>query len=165
MTYERFEDVPVWKASARLYVDLQVLAATGASRDRGDLESQLLRAALSISNNIAEGFERGTTNELIAFLYYAKGSAGEARSMLTIMMAMRSEPDLKSQISDLKSQAESISRQLNGWLRSLQNSDIKGPRHLDDAERARYDRKRRAEAFLKELEQIRRRADRADEDG
>jgi four helix bundle protein len=45
------------------------------------LRDQLERAALSISNNIAEGFERGTTNELLAFLYVARGSAGEVRSM------------------------------------------------------------------------------------
>ena len=35
-----------------------------------------------MANNIAEGFERGTTNELLTFLYIARGSAGEVRSML-----------------------------------------------------------------------------------
>src|SRR5437667_12622664 len=39
--------------------------------------------------------------------------------------------DLKSQIADLKSTAESCSRQLRGWADSLQNSDIKGQRHLN----------------------------------
>ena len=43
------------------------------------LQDQLERAALSVSNNIAEGFERGTTNELLAFIYIARGSAGEVR--------------------------------------------------------------------------------------
>ncbi len=46
------------------------------------LQDQLEGAALSVSNNIAEGFERGTTNELLAFIYIARGSAGEVRSML-----------------------------------------------------------------------------------
>ena len=45
----------------------------------------LERAALSVSNNIAEGFERGTTNELLAFLYIARGSAGEVRSMMRVL--------------------------------------------------------------------------------
>ena len=45
------------------------------------LRDQIERAALSVSNNIAEGFERGTTNELLAFIYIARGSAGEVRSI------------------------------------------------------------------------------------
>ena len=43
---------------------------------------QILRAALSVSNNIAEGFERKTNKEWVYFLYVAKGSCGEVRSML-----------------------------------------------------------------------------------
>jgi len=46
------------------------------------LRDQIERAALSVSNNVAEGFERGTTNELLMFIYIARGSAGEVRSML-----------------------------------------------------------------------------------
>ena len=42
--------------------------------------NRLDRAALSVSNNIAEGFERVTTNELNAFLAIARGSAGEVRA-------------------------------------------------------------------------------------
>lgn len=43
-----------------------------------------MRATLSISNNIAEGFERETAKEFTRFLYIARGSAGEVRSMLYI---------------------------------------------------------------------------------
>jgi four helix bundle protein len=57
----------------------------GAIRRYPGLRDQLERAALSVSNNIAEGFERGTTNELLAFLYIARGSAGEVRSMMRIL--------------------------------------------------------------------------------
>ena len=48
-------------------------AAKTQMRRRASLRSQLERATLSISNNIAEGFERGTTKELLGFLYIAKG--------------------------------------------------------------------------------------------
>jgi four helix bundle protein len=113
--------------------------------------NQLERAVLSVSNNIAEGFERGTTNELLQFLYIARGSAGEVRSMLTLAGRRPLRDDFKSQISDLKSIAESCSRQLGGWAKSLKNSDIKGQRHLNDRVRRAQDQKQRAEAFQKTL--------------
>jgi four helix bundle protein len=155
MTYARFEALPVWQKAAELYECVESLleskqfAATRAFRD------QLDRAALSVSNNIAEGFERGTTNELLAFLYIARGSAGEVRSMLTIKLR-RAEAacwptDLKTQIADLGSIAESCSRQLRGWADSLQNSEIQGPRHLTDKSRRAFEGKKRSEPFQKEL--------------
>jgi four helix bundle protein len=74
------------------------VTADRAFAGRGDLASQLQRAALSVPNNVAEGFERGTTAELITFLYYARGSAGEVRSMLLLLRRMRRFDHLKSQI-------------------------------------------------------------------
>ena len=46
--------------------------------------------------------------------------------------------NFKSEISDLKSRAESCSRQLRAWADHLQNSEIKGPRHLNDTTREQY---------------------------
>lgn len=73
MKYERFEELPVWKDAARLYMGVERLCGDEAMRGPGDLKDQLLRAALSISNNFAEWFERGTTQEPLTFLYYARG--------------------------------------------------------------------------------------------
>lgn len=156
MKYNRFEDLPVWKDAARLYLGVESLVEDRAFRFHGDLKSQLLRASLSISNNIAEGFERGTTAELLTFLYIARGSAGECRSMLTIMQGSPRFTHIKSEISDLRCSAESIARQLRGWADSLQNSEVRGQRHLNDATRAEYERRRRAQAFARELDAYRR---------
>ena len=83
MKYERFEDLPVWKAAIDLARRVYVLTRDRFFSQPGDLCDQLRRAALSVSNNIAEGFERGSTAELLMFLYIARGSAGEVRSILT----------------------------------------------------------------------------------
>src|SRR5438552_1992289 len=94
MTYQRFEDLPVWQKAADLYEaaeDLLDHSALNASRGFRD---QLDRAALSVSNNIAEGFERGTTRELLQFIYIARGSAGEVRSMLTVKLRRVREPSV-----------------------------------------------------------------------
>ncbi len=70
MKYKRFEDLPVWKDAIEFAVKVFEFSTKAASEYRGvgDLKNQLERAAVSISNNIAEGFERGTTTELIQFL-------------------------------------------------------------------------------------------------
>lgn len=155
MTYKRFEDLPVWQKAADLYELTEELLENAKFQASHAFRDQLDRAALSVSNNIAEGFERGTTNELLAFLYIARGSAGEVRSMLVLRerrAKKRNWPaDLQSHISDLKSIAESCSRQIRAWADSLQNSDIKGPRHLTDKSRQADDQKKRATAFDKKL--------------
>src|SRR6266487_2973730 len=84
MTYERFEDLPVWQKAAELYeAPKELLEHRRFSATRG-FRDQLDRAALSVSNNIAEGFERGTTNGLLTFIYIARGSSGEVRYMLCL---------------------------------------------------------------------------------
>jgi four helix bundle protein len=151
--YANFEDVPVWKDAIELTALVFGMTEDKAFRFRGDLADQLQRAALSIPNNIAEGFERGTTPELIMFLYYAKGSAGEVRSICHVLDRLPAFNHLKSRISDLRSRATSISRQIAGWAQSLQETNIKGQRHLTDRSREAYDQKKRAEAFMTQLRQ------------
>ena len=155
MKYERFEDLPVWQAASGLAVRVFGLEEKAPLRRHRSLRDQIERAALSVSNNIAEGFERGTTSELLAFLYIARGSAGEVRSMLCVMNGMPMFSDLKSEISDLKSQAESISRQLRGWAQHLQDTPIRGQRHLTSKSRQLDQARRDRDAYLQELEEIR----------
>ncbi len=151
MRYKRFEDLPVWNAAIELAECVFALVENRAFDRKGDLRSQLQRASLSISNNVAEGFERGTTQELLTFIYIARGSAGEARSMLCFCERQPGFSDFKSEISNLKLLAENIGRQLRGWADSLQNSDVKGQRHLNDQSRSTDEQNRRAAAFWTQL--------------
>ncbi|HPJ67863.1 MAG TPA: four helix bundle protein [Desulfobacteraceae bacterium] len=151
MTYSRFEDLPVWQEAIKLAEDIYDMTEAKDWSGSYSLRDQLERAALSVSNNIAEGFERGTTNELLAFLYISRGSAGEVRSMLCFLERRRGFTHFKSQISNLKSIAESCSRQLRAWADHLQNTEIKGQRHLNEKTRSSYQSKKGAEEFEKEL--------------
>jgi four helix bundle protein len=155
MTYERFEDLPVWKASIEFAIRIYGLTEGPAFKGRFSLRDQIERAAVSISNNIAEGFERGTTQELLTFLYIARGSAGEVRSMLCLLEHFSAFTDLKSEISNLKSMAEGISRQLRAWADSLQSSPIKGQRYLTEKTRQAEKAARERKEFLERLRQIR----------
>ena len=155
MTYQRFEDLPAWQKAAELYERTEALLENPAFQASRGFRDQLDRAALSVSNNIAEGFERGTTNELLAFLYIARGSAGEVRSMLVLCERRANKQawpaGLKSQISDLKSTAENCSRQIRAWADSLQNSPIQGQRHLNEKVRREFEQKKTRAEFDKKL--------------
>jgi four helix bundle protein len=153
-TCQRFEDLPVWQTAAELYDRADDFLDRAPPRLRASVRDQLERAALSVSNNIAEGFERGTTNELLAFLYIARGSAGETRSMLTLLDRRPYLCDFRSEISDLRRLAESCSRQIRAWADSLQNSDIAGPRHLNDRTRRSYQERKSREAGAEAFEAL-----------
>ena len=76
-----YEDLEVWKRSARLSVTLY--QKTQSLRDFG-FRDQLTRSGLSVPSNIAEGYERDSDAEIAKFLTYAKGSAGELRTQILI---------------------------------------------------------------------------------
>src|SRR5690242_6674318 len=103
MAYKRFEDLPVWNSAIELALRVYEFTSKSEFTGRYSLKDQLERAAVSVSNNIAEGFERGTTQELLTFIYIARGSAGEVRSMLCLLERLKPFSNLKSEISNLKS--------------------------------------------------------------
>jgi four helix bundle protein len=156
MTYQRFEDLPVWQEAIRLAEGCEDFLIAAKNHITFSKRDQLDRCSLSVSNNIAEGFERGTTNELLAFLYIARGSAGETRSMLCFFERRPALVNFKSEISDLKALAESCSRQVRGWAESLQNSDIQGQRHLNERSRKEWEKTRDAEKRHQSFEETER---------
>ena len=156
MKYTRFEELPVWKAAIELARKVYALTSRRPFLRQRSLRDQIERAAVSLSNNVAEGFERGTTQELLTFLYIARGSAGEVRSMLCLLEMLVDFNDLKSEISNLKSTAEGISRQLRAWADSLQNSKITGQRYLTEKSRRSEKAGKERSDFLERLDQIRR---------
>lgn len=117
--YQHFEELPVWQEAARHYnVVLDLLEEPGVPLTPG-FRNQLDRAALSISNNVAEGFERSTTAELLSFITISRVSAGEVRSMTAVV---KDRPKLKRYVGYLqriRSLAESCARQLTGWEGSV----------------------------------------------
>jgi four helix bundle protein len=157
MKYKRFEELPAWKDAIDLAVRTFALTSRTCFRGHAGTRNQLENAVVSISNNIAEGFERGTTKETLNFLYISRGSAGETRSMYCFIERLPEFTDFRFEISDLKSRAESISRQLRAWADSLQNTEIRGTRYLTNQSRRADERRREREEFLAELEQIRNR--------
>src|SRR5262249_52850614 len=126
--YQRFEDLPVWQEAARLYnLVLDLLEEPNFPITPG-FRNQLDRASLSISNNIAEGFERSTTGELLSFIAIARGSSGEVRSMMAVV---KDRPKLKHYVAALqkiRAVAESCARQLTRWSGAVTKLSFPVPR-------------------------------------
>ena len=81
--------------------------------------------------------------------------------MLCVMDRMAVFSDLKPEISDLKSLAESISRQLRAWAQHLQDSPIRGPRHITSKSRQVDEARRDRNEFIRELQQLTKKPDRS----
>lgn len=79
MKIEKFEDILAWQKS-RNFVG-SIYDSFKQNKDFA-FRDQITRAAVSVMNNIAEGFERRGDKELKYYLYISKGSCGEVRSML-----------------------------------------------------------------------------------
>lgn len=86
MKIKSFEEIKSWQLAKDL--TLSVYKLFKDNRDFG-FKDQIQRASVSVMNNIAEGFERQTDKEFINFLYIAKGSAGEVRSMLYLSKELK----------------------------------------------------------------------------
>ena len=86
MQGKTFEDLKVWRDSREFVKSIYELTASESFKKDYGLKDQIQRAAVSIMNNIAEGFERNNNKEFVLFLKYSKGSAGEIRSMLYVAL-------------------------------------------------------------------------------
>ncbi|MDD2785357.1 MAG: four helix bundle protein [Patescibacteria group bacterium] len=75
----RFEDIRAWQKAEEL--TLEVYKNFRGLKDFG-FKDQIQRAAVSVMNNIAEGYERKSQKSFVHFLLIANGSCAEVRSML-----------------------------------------------------------------------------------
>jgi len=82
-TIQKFEDLICFSKAREL--TKSIYKEFKDCRDYG-FKDQITRASVSVLSNIAEGFERGTKNEFLNFLYIAKGSAGEVRAQLYVAL-------------------------------------------------------------------------------
>ena len=109
-----FENLEVWKKSARLsgdiYKELRNLKDFG-------FKDQITRSGLSIPSNIAEGLERNSKKETINFLSYAKGSCGELRTQIYIGIDIQYIPSETGK--NWLEETKQISAMLVGLMKSL----------------------------------------------
>ncbi|MEI6296708.1 MAG: four helix bundle protein [bacterium] len=114
MKIEKFKDIIAWQKSKEL-----VIAIYKILKDCRDysFRDQIQRASISVMNNIAEGFERQTNKEFVNFLYIAKGSCGEVRSMLGLALELKYISAKENE--DLTKLSIDISKLISGFIKVL----------------------------------------------
>ncbi|MEQ8909822.1 MAG: four helix bundle protein [Vicingaceae bacterium] len=109
--FQQFEDLRVWQSARELY---NLSSKHFKDSKQYFFRDQILRAALSVSNNIAEGFERKSNKEWVYFLYVAKGSCGEVRSMLHL--AVDQKMINESEKNEIQELAMSVSKMIGSLI-------------------------------------------------
>ena len=112
---EKFEDMIAWQKAKMLCILIYALL-----RDSRDFRfrDKIQSAAVSIMNNIAEGFERGSKKEFVQFLNIAKGSSGEVRSQL--YAALDQEYVSEKDFDSIRDCAVILSRRLSSFILYLE---------------------------------------------
>ncbi len=124
MPVKYFEDLEIWKEARSLTNAVyKITLDSGFSKDFG-LRDQIRRATVSVMSNIAEGFERGGNQELIQFLYIAKGSCGEARAQLYVARDQGYIND--ERFNELLKSFKRLSVMISNMIAYLRNSRMKG---------------------------------------
>ncbi len=114
MSIARFEDSFAWLKAKQLCIEVHKTFEN--SKDFG-FRDQIQRAAVSVMNNIAEGFERKGNKEFDYFLYVSRGSCGEVRSMLILEKELNKINNKKQK--DLITLAEEVSKIISGLIKSI----------------------------------------------
>ena len=114
MVINKFEDLICWQKGQDLAV--KVYGKFKESKDWG-FRDQICKAVVSVSNNIAEGFDRGSDADFTRFLYYSIGSASETKSML--YLAQKLDYIDSEDMLTLVTQADEVSKIIRGLIKSL----------------------------------------------
>ena len=117
---KRFEDLEIWKEGRLLTQSIYAASRDGSFSKDFALRDQIRRAALSITSNIAEGFERESNKQFLYFLSIAKGSASEIRSQLYV--AFDESYIDQSKFDELYQQSSKTIRKIGGLIHYLQKS-------------------------------------------
>lgn len=120
--FNSFEEIIAWQKARELNIEIyKVTNGHEFSKDFG-LRDQIRKSIISVSSNIAEGFERETISEFKRFLYISKASVGELRSQLYLSFDLNYIT--KDKFEELYQSATDISKMLSGLIKYLNHSNL-----------------------------------------
>lgn len=144
-TVQRFEDLIAWKKARTLARD--IYKAFSDCRDRG-FTDQIQRASVSVVSNISEGFESGTRDSFLNYLYIAKASCGEVRAQLYIASDI-GYLNIET-FKYLNKSAEETSRLIASFIKAVKGSPHQGLQRKRELTKG----DREAEEFLRNARKV-----------
>ena len=124
MNYKRFEELPCWNKARELCQAIFEIINQAEFRRDFSLRDQIWRAAGSVMDNIAEGFDDGSPRELIRFLGYSQRSCSEVQSQL--YRALDCKYVTQSHFDKVYELASECRKQIKGFRKYLRNYVSKG---------------------------------------
>lgn len=113
-----FEDLEAWQIAHKFVLEIYRITKKFPKDELYGMVSQLRRAALSITSNIAEGFSRYHYNDKIRFYYNARGSVSEVRNCLALSKDLHYIK--KEEADSLLSDTDRVLKVINGMVRSIE---------------------------------------------
>jgi len=120
---DKIEDIVVWKLAIKLTNAIYTITNNNVFNKDFALRDQIRKSAISIPSNIAEGFERNSTNQFLYFLVIAKGSAGELRTQLLI--SKNQNYISQSEFEKINKDALEVSKKLGAFITYLKEFKLK----------------------------------------
>lgn len=115
-----FEELEIWQKSIDLAIDFYSIVKNEPLSKDYSLCDQIKRAAVSVSDNIAEGFEYGSNKQFVRFLFIAKGSLGELRSMVFLLDRLKFiDNDLSV---NLKNKCTELAKMISSLIKYLEKN-------------------------------------------
>ena len=119
--YQRFEEMPVWQEAGRLYQRVLDVIEEPNTPLSATFRNQLERAALCVSNCVAEAFDGPGLTEVPSLLANARGAAAELQSMTAIISERPKVVRLREPLQEIRTAADSCFRQLGAWKYAIEN--------------------------------------------
>lgn len=114
---QHFEDMEIWQKATEIAIEIYRISEEGKLKTDWGKKDQIRRAAMSISDNISEGFEYDNNKDFIKFLRYSKGSSGELRNKLYVLYKV--EFIEEKFYTDMRSRLLELSRNIGGFIKYL----------------------------------------------
>lgn len=138
----KFEDLLCWQKGRELVKKVYFVSSKWGDRS---LQDQIRRASVSVISNIAEGFERGSKDELLYFMYIARGSVGEVRSQLYVCKDLGIVTEIE--FAELYDLADFTARLLYKFIESYKKNSYGGQKYGD----SRIVKEREFDEYLQQI--------------
>ncbi|MES2837526.1 MAG: four helix bundle protein [Bacteroidota bacterium] len=126
--FDKIEDIVVWQLAMELTNSIYNITNNNLFNKDFALRDQIRKSVISVPSNIAEGFERNSTNQFLYFLVIAKGSAGELRTQLLIAKNQNYLSQLE--FEKINNEAIEVSKKLGSFITYLKEFKLKNSSNL-----------------------------------